>query len=147
MAISSNMEGIYMRSLTPSSPRRGSRTKASATKTLYLLVLSCAIIGAFSWSSNAVSAACSFLLKWGDPGYFPKGLAVASDGNVFVTRDNLVEKRSPTGTLMFSFGHPGETDGGFTNAKGVAEGPTGDIYVTDSAPDRITRIVQRFNST
>lgn len=135
-----------MRSLTPSSPRRGFRTKAWSVRYLYLLLLSCAIIGAVSWSSNAVSAACNFLLQWGTPSYFPRGLAVASDGNVFVTRDNLVEKRSPTGTLIFSFGHPGETDGGFTNAKGVAEGPTGDIYVTDSAPDRVTRIVQRFNS-
>ena len=143
-----------MRSLRPSSPRRGSRTKArpvkksvkNSRKPLYLLILCGAMIGTLSWSSNAVSAACNFLLKWGDPGSFPKGLAVASDGNVFVTRDNLVEKRSPTGTLVFSFGTPGSTPGSFVNAKGVAEGPTGDIYVTDTFESR-SNIVQRFNSS
>ena len=140
-----------MRSLTPSSPRRGSRTKArsvrSSVRYLCLFLLSCAIIGAVFWSSNAVSAACNFVLKWGAASYFPREVIIANDGNLLVTRDNLVEKRSPTGTLLSSFGVPGAVEGGFVNGKGIAQNTTtGDIYVTDSAPDRTNKLVQRFTS-
>lgn len=135
-----------MRTLTPSSPRRGSRTKAWSVKNLSLLVFSCAIIGAFSWSSNAVSAACNFVLQWGDLGDGPRGITF-SGGNVFVANsDNNIQKRSPTGTLLLSFGTGGASAGAVVSASGVAVGPSGDIYVTDSFEER-SGMVQRFNSS
>ena len=136
-----------MRSLTPSSPRRGSPTKAWSVRYLYLLLLSCAIIGAVAWSSNAVSAACTFVLKWGAPGDGPRGLAF-SGGNVFVANSNPnIQKRSPTGTLLLSFGTGGATASSMISPSGIAVGPSGDIYATDGDPDRTNTMVQRYNSS
>ena len=136
-----------MRSLTPSSPRRGSRTKAWSVRYLYLLLLSCAIIGAVSWSSNAVSAACNFLLQWGDLGDGPRGITF-SGGNLFVANsDTEIQKRSPAGALLLHFGTGGSGPGQFVNPSGIAVSPvSGDIYVTDSFESR-SNIVQRFSSS
>jgi DNA-binding beta-propeller fold protein YncE len=86
-------------------------------------------------------------LKWGDLGDGPRGITF-SGGNLFVANsDNQIQKRSPTGTLLLAFGTGGATAGAMVNPKGVAIGPSGDIYATDSFPERTNTIVQRFNSS
>jgi len=86
-------------------------------------------------------------LKWGDPGDGPRGITF-NGGNLFVANsDNEIQKRSPTGTLLLHFGTGGSTAGAMVNPKGVAVGPSGDIYASDSFPERTDTIVQRFNSS
>jgi hypothetical protein len=88
-------------------------------------------------------------LKWGASGDGPRGIVVASDGNVFVANSNPnIQKRSPAGTLLLSFGTGGASAGAIISASGVGVNNTsGDVYVTDSDPDRSNTMVQRFNSS
>lgn len=130
--------------------------KPPARRTRYRrALLALTLLAALCVWAAAASASCNFLLSWGSTGpadgqfQTPRGIAVDSAGNVYVTEasGNRVQKFSPGGTFLSKFGVPGEINGGFINAYGIAFGPSGDIYVTDSSPDRTTGLVQRFNSS
>ncbi|MEA2424442.1 MAG: tripartite motif-containing protein 71 [Thermoleophilaceae bacterium] len=85
--------------------------------------------------------------KWGGigtgPGQFrnPGQVVVDVNGNVFVTDgDNQrVQKFSPTGTLVTTFGSSGTGDGQFGDPLGFASTAAGDLFVGDFTQHTIQR--------
>jgi len=95
-------------------------------------------------------AAGSPLGFWGvagfGPGQFydPENVAVAPDGSTYVkdTDTNRVEHFSSTGAFLGQWGSPGSGDGQFNNeayvmSPGIAVGPSGIVYVTDTNNSRV----------
>lgn len=78
----------------------------------------------------------------------PRGLAVAPDGTIYVadSRNNRIQHFSPDGSLLQEWGgitvvteeDPG-VDGLFNEPWGVAVGPDGSVYVTDTWNHRIQK--------
>lgn len=76
---------------------------------------------------------------------YPRGVAVdPSNGNVWVndTRSGYIKEYSSNGTFISEFGGPGGAVGQFLYAIGIAVGPNGNIYVPDSANDRLQELTQ-----
>jgi DNA-binding beta-propeller fold protein YncE len=76
---------------------------------------------------------------------YPRGVAVdPSNGNVWVndTRSGYIKEYSSNGTFISEFGGPGGAAGQFLYAIGIAVGPNGNIYVPDSANDRLQELTQ-----
>src|SRR5215470_9313995 len=67
-----------------------------------------------------------------------QGVAVDKGGEVYATIGNQVEKFSPGGTLVDTFG-----GGQLNNPDGIAVGPDGAVYVADTGNNR----VERFSAT
>jgi NHL repeat len=92
-----------------------------------------------------------FLGKFGSNGtgggqfQSPKGIAVNSTGQVYVTdnSNHRVQIFSSNGTFLGKFGSQGSGDGQFQNPSGIAVNSTGQVYVTDCYNHR----VQIFSST
>jgi DNA-binding beta-propeller fold protein YncE len=80
---------------------------------------------------------------WGSVG--PEGIAVAPNGNVYVTdRANArVEEFTSSGGYVTKWGKEGSENGQFWFAQGVAVAANGDMYVADAGNDR----VQEFSSS
>jgi predicted membrane-bound mannosyltransferase/streptogramin lyase len=84
-----------------------------------------------------------------DPGLFdaPRGLAVASDGSLFVadSRNNRIQHLRADGSVIgmwgsFADSSKGEAAGGtFNEPWGVAVGPDGSVYVTDTWNHRVEK--------
>jgi DNA-binding beta-propeller fold protein YncE len=76
-----------------------------------------------------------------DPGDFalPEGVAVDSDGNVYVTDtfNDRVEVFDPDGEFISAFGKNGDGAGHFERPKGIAVDCDGHIWVADAAQDRV----------
>jgi sugar lactone lactonase YvrE len=80
-----------------------------------------------------------------EPG--PLGVAVDKQGNVYVAlhglQDHYVEKWSPDGKLLATWGNTGSGDGQFTatdqdsGPRGIAVGAQGHVYVTDPDANRV----------
>ena len=72
-----------------------------------------------------------------DPGYFssPRGIGVNSAGNLYVadTGNHRVQKFSPSGQFLFSWGSQGSGVGQFILPTDVAVDENGYIYVTNGA--------------
>ena len=94
-----------------------------------------------------------FVTKWGSSGSGngqfgrPHGIAVASDGSVYVAdRDNhRVQKFTSEGVFVKKWGGPGgaHEDGKFNcGGCGVAVGPDGSVYVADSQH----HLIQKFTA-
>jgi len=85
------------------------------------------------------------VLTWGEPGSlegqfdFPKGLAIDSEGNVFVadSQNHRIQKFAADGTLLTAWGSPGQEPGQFSEPWGVAVGPGDIVYVADTWNHRI----------
>jgi DNA-binding beta-propeller fold protein YncE len=94
----------------------------------------------------------------------PSGLAIGPGGNVYVTdRSQRVTVISPTGKVLWRWGRPGSGPGQFhfiSNPNDprdlhswLAIGPSGEVYVADSANNRVQvftplgRFVRQFGST
>ncbi len=93
----------------------------------------------------------NFIMRWGDSGSgdgqfnFPWGIAVSSDGSVYVadTNNNRVQKFDRNGVFISKWGSLGSLPGKFNNPVGVAASPDGTVYVADKNNSRI----QKFSST
>jgi DNA-binding beta-propeller fold protein YncE len=94
----------------------------------------------------------AFIRKFGTEGggdgqfNYPGGIDVDAQGNVWVadTRNQRVQKVSPTGAFLLKFGHYGSDDGGFVVPLGIAvDDLSGRVYVTDEYIGR----AQAFSST
>ncbi|HEY8224634.1 MAG TPA: hypothetical protein VIG25_05100, partial [Pyrinomonadaceae bacterium] len=145
---------MKLRSLT--SPRPFISRSSHKRRQLRLPFFLTLIIGLLVCVVGA-SAACTFVLKWGSEGVgngqfeAPRGIAVDNAGNVYVADSSntpgQIQKFDANGNFLFRFGTNSDTAGGFINAYRVAVDASGNIYVTDAAPDRTSRLVQKFNSS
>ncbi len=92
----------------------------------------------------------TFLLKWGSFGggngqfYNPTGLAMDSDGNVYVSdfRNNRIQKFTHDGTFLAKWGSYGSGDGQFVRPIEIDIDACDNVYVADQQNNRI----QVFNT-
>ena len=94
-----------------------------------------------------------FALQWGTQGTgdgqfnFPRDVAVASDGSVYVADagnnidegNNRIQKFTADGVFVRKWGTEGRDSGEFHSPKGVAVGSDGYVYVTDTLNQRIQK--------
>jgi YD repeat-containing protein len=103
----------------------------------------------FEQPIGAQSAPPAFAGQFGsEPGQLnhPLSSAIDPSGNLWVTNSssNLVQKYSPTGTLLVSIGSLGTAPGQFSTPWGIAVDPrNGNVYVADQGNFRI----QEFSSS
>lgn len=93
-----------------------------------------------------------FGMPGSEPGQFnaPRGLAFAPDGTMYVadSRNHRIQRFTPDGQLLNAFGSFGDLNSGeappgtFNEPWGVAVGPDGSVYVTDTWNHR----VQKFSA-
>jgi len=77
--------------------------------------------------------------------YDPRGVAVASDGSVYVSdyRNHRIQKFTSEGLFVSKWGTEGTSDGEFDGPTFVAEASDGSVYVTDSGNYRIQKFSPR----
>ena len=88
-----------------------------------------------------------FVTKWGTEGagdgefYFPKGVAVASDGSVYVadTLNHRIQKFASEGVFVTKWGTYGSGDGQFIKPRTVAVASDGSVYVVDGNNHRVQK--------
>ena len=76
---------------------------------------------------------------------YPRGVAIdPKNGNVWVndTRSGYIKEYTSNGTFISEFGGQGQANGQFYYSSGIAVGPTGNIYVTDTDNDRLQVLTQ-----
>jgi hypothetical protein len=75
----------------------------------------------------------------------PKGVAVASNGDIYVADggNSRIQEFSPTGAYITQWGSNGAGNGQFEGPKGVAVASNGHVYVVDSGNSR----VEEFSAT
>jgi DNA-binding beta-propeller fold protein YncE len=66
-------------------------------------------------------------------------VAVNAKGEVFVLDSRQVQKLSPKGEWLASWGRPGSGDGEFRNAMGLCVDAAGSVYVADTGNHRIQK--------
>jgi len=71
----------------------------------------------------------------------PRGVAVASDGNIYVvdSGNSRVQVFNPHGEFVRAWGSAGSAPGQFTEPWGIAVAENGDVYVADTWNHRIQR--------
>ena len=90
-----------------------------------------------------------FVNKWGTKGTgagqfgAPLDVAVASDGNVYVTEmyNFRIQKFTSAGVFVNKWGTKGTGAGQFEGAGGIAVAPDGSVYVADTQNDRIQKFL------
>jgi uncharacterized protein (TIGR03663 family) len=71
----------------------------------------------------------------------PRGLATDAQGNLYVvdTKNNRIQKLSPSGEVLAVWGEEGDKPGQFKDPHGIAVGPDGSVYVADTWNHRIEK--------
>ncbi len=88
----------------------------------------------------------NLLGKWGSWGYqegelyYPSGIAVGSDGSLYITDNDRVQKFSSDGAFLTKWGRSGSADGQFIDPAGIAFGSDGSLYVSDMGNNRVQRM-------
>ena len=88
-----------------------------------------------------------FLDDWGTYGtgdgqfLSPHGVAVASDGSVYVadSENNRIQRFTSAGVFVSQWGNEGTGDGQFLSPWGVAVASDGSVYVADTGNNRIQK--------
>jgi len=84
---------------------------------------------------------------WGEPGTlegqlnFPKGIAVDSQGNVYVadSQNHRIQKFDSEGTFITAWGSSGEAPGQFSEPWGIAVDADDNVYVADTWNHRLQK--------
>ena len=105
------------------------------------IVLVLSLIGCGGTESNPT--------QWGTYGTgdgefsWPEGIAVASDGNVYVADKNnyRIQKFTSEGRFVSKWGTEGTDDGEFDYPAGVAVASDGSVYVADIFNNRIQKFL------
>jgi DNA-binding beta-propeller fold protein YncE len=73
---------------------------------------------------------------------FPRGLVVDRSGNILVsdTNNGRIERFSPDGAFLNTFGGPGHNPGEFQEPNGLAVDSGGNIYVADVGNHRVQKL-------
>jgi DNA-binding beta-propeller fold protein YncE len=108
----------------------------------FALILS--LLGCSETSSNGV-----FGSIWGTEGsgdgefQYPNGVAVASDGSVYVADhfNNRIQKFTSEGVFVSKWGTEGRDSGSFHRPSGVAVASDGSVYVVDGYNCRIQKFL------
>jgi len=87
------------------------------------------------------------VLTWGEPGAlegqfsFPKGLAIDSEGNVYVvdSQNHRVQKFDSEGEFITEWGSSGEAEGQFSEPWGIAVDGDDNVYVADTWNHRLQK--------
>lgn len=71
----------------------------------------------------------------------PRGVTTDAAGNIYVADggNSRVQKFSPKGDFVMSFGRPASAGGELHEPNGVAVDASGNVYVTDSVTDRVVK--------
>ena len=87
-----------------------------------------------------LSSTGAYLSSFGHFNY-PAGIAIDSNGNVFVvdSGNNQVQKFDGTGTFVRSFGSAGAGNGQFSGPDGIAVDVNDDVYVSDTGNNRVQK--------
>ena len=72
---------------------------------------------------------------------FPRGIAAESSGNILVadTNNGRIQKFSPDGTFLSTFGKPGGGEGELKEPNGIAVDRSGNMYVADALNQHILK--------
>ena len=95
----------------------------------------------------AAGSSAVFISKWGTQGTGdgqfrdPEGVAVASDGSVYVAdySNNRIQKFTSEGVFVSKWGTLGTGDGQFNYLLGLAVASDGSVYVADTFNHRIQK--------
>ena len=100
----------------------------------------------YAKNPDALTAVATWGHAGSDRGEFnePRGLATDPQGNLFVadTKNNRIQKLSPSGDVLAVWGEQGDQPGQFKDPHGIAVGPDGSVYVADTWNHR----VQKFDN-
>jgi sugar lactone lactonase YvrE len=72
-----------------------------------------------------------------------EGVAVDAGGEVYATVGDEIEKFSPAGTLVSTFGSLGSGAGELRNPNGIAIDPAGNLWVADTGNNRVDKFSPR----
>ncbi|MFH0952626.1 MAG: T9SS type A sorting domain-containing protein [Patescibacteria group bacterium] len=95
------------------------------------------------------SVELEYATQWGEQGSgdgqfnYPHGVAIASDGNVYVAdyNNHRIQVFTADGTFVSKWGEQGSGDGQFNFPHGVAITTNGNVYVVDNSNHRIQEFV------
>ncbi|MFZ0749110.1 MAG: SBBP repeat-containing protein, partial [Pyrinomonadaceae bacterium] len=80
----------------------------------------------------------------------PRGIAVDTAGNVYVTDANgagsQIRKYDGDGAFITTIGANNDNPDGFINAFRITTDTSGNVYATDGAPEKTSNLVKKFNS-